>query len=162
MRKFSFLLGILWVLLSVEMAWAAGQSGLVTMHFDLTAQPAGEEVRLWIPYPVSDPDQLISDVKVSGDYHRCAVYTEPAHGNPILFASWDQGAKSRKLTFSFQARRQEVQRRSFPSRETCWDPADYQAYLKATRLGPVTGEVKKLADNHQRAELGPGQSQGHL
>ncbi len=147
MRKLGFLLGILWVLLSAGLAWAASQSGLVTMHFDLSAQPAGEEVKLWIPYPVSDQDQLISEVKVSGDYRRGAVYTEPVHGNPILFASWDKGARSRKLILSFQARRQEVQRRNFPPREPCWDPADYQAYLKATRLGPITGEVKKLADS---------------
>jgi len=146
MRKLSYVLGILWVLLLAEMAWAAAQSGLVTMNFDLSAQPAGEEVKLWIPYPVSDQDQLISKVKVTGDFRISAVYTEPGSGNPILFASWDQGAKSRKLTLSFQAQRQEVRRRNFPTRETCWDPADYQASLKATRLGPITGEVKKLAD----------------
>ncbi|MBI4644655.1 MAG: transglutaminase domain-containing protein [Deltaproteobacteria bacterium] len=146
MRKLSYLLGILWVLLLAEIVWAAGQSGLVTMNFDISAQPAGEEVRLWIPYPVSDQDQLISEVKVTGDFRASAVYTDPGHGNPILFASWDKGAKSRKLTLSFHAQRQEVLRRNFPTKETCWDPADYQAYLKATKLGPIDGEVKKLAN----------------
>jgi transglutaminase-like putative cysteine protease len=127
-------------------AWATSRAGQVTMDFDLSAQKAGEEVRLWIPYPVSDADQLITDIKVSGDYRTAAVYTDPKHGNPMLFASWAPGAKSRKLTLSFHARHQEVQRRNFPARETCWAPVDYQAYLQPTRLGPITGEVKKLAD----------------
>lgn len=146
MRKLGYLLVICWLLLLTEMAWAAGQAGVVTMQFDLSAQPAGEAVKLWIPYPVSDNEQLITDIKVAGDYTAAAVYTEPGHGNPVLFASWDKDAKSRKLALSFRAQRQEVLRRNFPARETCWDPADYQAYLKPTPLGPITGEVKKLAD----------------
>jgi transglutaminase-like putative cysteine protease len=146
MRKLGYLLVMLSVLLWVEMGWAASRTGLVTMNFDLSAQPGGEEVKLWIPYPVSDHNQLISQVKVTGDYGAAAVYTDPKHGNPMLFASWGKDAKSRKLTLSFQAQRQEVRRRDFPAKETCWDPADYQPYLHATRLGPITGEVKKLAD----------------
>lgn len=139
-------LGAVMLLLAMlNPAWAEGQAGQVTMNFDLSAQKAGEEVKLWMPYPVSDGEQLITDIKVSGDCTASAVYTDPVYGNAVLFAIWGKDAKSRKLTLSFHAKRQEVSRKAFPAQETCWDPADYQPYLQATRLGPITGEVKKLA-----------------
>jgi hypothetical protein len=70
-------------------ASAATRSGMVTMDYDLSAQDAGKEVRLWIPYPVSDADQLIKDIKISGDYTESAVYTDRENQTPILFARWD-------------------------------------------------------------------------
>ncbi len=86
----------------------ADRSGSVTMDFDLTAHETGKEVRLWIPYPVSDKDQVISSIRVSGDFAESAVYTDREHGNPILFARWNKDAASRKLTLSFSADRKEV------------------------------------------------------
>ncbi|MCL4503126.1 MAG: transglutaminase domain-containing protein [Deltaproteobacteria bacterium] len=145
MWKLIVWLGVLGTLISAAPSWSASQSGLVTMHFDLSSQPSGEEIKLWIPYPVSDQDQLISDIQVTGDYHTVAVYTGPGHGNPILFAVWDKGAKSRKLDLSFKAQRQELARRDFPAQEPCWDQADYRPYLQATRLAPTGGKVEELA-----------------
>jgi hypothetical protein len=115
------------------------------MDFDLSGQEAGKEVRLWIPYPVSDASQLITDVKVSGNYSQSAVYTDREYETPILFARWDKEAKSRKMTLSFHAERQEVVRKEFPHSEPSWDPTAFKKYLKATSLGPIDGEVKKLA-----------------
>ncbi len=126
-------------------AMAATRSGVVTMEFDLSAQEAGKEVRLWIPYPVSDADQLIRDIKVSGDFSESAVYTDRENQTPILFARWDGAAKTRKMTLSFHAERLEVVRRDFPARESCWDVTFFKPYLSATRLGPIDGEVRKLA-----------------
>lgn len=34
----------------------------------------------------------------------------------------------------------------FREKETAWDPIDYKPYLGASRLCPIDGEVKKLAD----------------
>jgi transglutaminase-like putative cysteine protease len=126
-------------------ASAATRSGLVTMDFDLSTQEAGKEIRLWIPYPVSDGDQLIKDITVSGDYNESAVYTDRENQTPILFARWDKDAKSRKMTLAFHAERLEVVRKDFPRREACWDQSAFKPYLGATRLGPIDGEVRKLA-----------------
>lgn len=133
-------------LMSVSVAWGGSRAGVVTTAVDLSSKDQGKEVNLWIPYPVSDADQTISDVKVSGDYAESAVYTDPKNGTPILFAHWDKGAKNRKLTMSFKAERKEVIRRDFPAKQGAWDKADYSRYLAATSLGPIDGEIKKLAD----------------
>lgn len=129
------------------LAWGGNtQGGTITMQFDLSSHGANETAQLWIPYPVSDRDQIVTDVQVRGDYTASAVYTDGTFSTPMLYARWDSGLKSRKLTFSFHAVRNEVVRRDFPAKEAAWDPADYALYLGATRLGPIDGQVKELAD----------------
>ncbi len=127
--------------------WAGNESsGTITMEFDLSGHDINEEAQLWIPYPLSDRDQLISKVHVSGDYGESAVYSDQMNSTPMLYARWEKGAASRKLTLSFHVVRQEVIRRDFPTKEVAWDPADYTMYLKPTSLGPIDGQVKILAD----------------
>jgi len=121
-------------------------SGTITMEFDLSGHDLNEEAQLWIPYPLSDRDQLISGVSITGDYGESAVYSDQEYSTPILYARWDKGAPSRKLTLSFHVVRKEVMRRDFPAKEAAWDPADYALYLAPTSLGPIDGQVKKLAD----------------
>ncbi len=134
--------------------WAQSHGGMVTMEFDLSAQPAGEEARLWIPYPVSDADQVISAVQWSGDYAEAAVYTDRRFGTPMLYARWPKEATSRKLSLRFAAQRQEVRHGQLPAKEAAWHPSDYRMFLEATSFGPVDGDVKKLADQITKGQKG--------
>ena len=134
------------VLLIPGMLLAQSQSGTITMAFDLSAQPDTDTTRLWIPYPVSDENQLISDITVQGDYAESAVYTDRKYQTPILYARWDKGVHSRKLTFSFHVVRQEVVRRDLPEKEAAWNPADFKPFLTPTSLGPINLRVKDLAE----------------
>ncbi|GFO53747.1 hypothetical protein GMSM_07540 [Geomonas sp. Red276] len=143
MKKLLFLVAL--VLLLAPSAWARSRAGVVTVEVDLSKQQAGKETKVWIPYVVSDRYQTVSDVKVSGDYATSAVYTDKANGNPTLFARWDKNAASRKLVYTFTVERDEITRGNFPGREPAWNSADYAEYLHATSLGPVDGEVQKLA-----------------
>ena len=126
---------------------AASRAGVVSVDVDLTAQEKGKEVKLWLPYPVTDANQTIGGISLAGDYAESGVYTDRANGTPILYARWNSDATSRKLSFTFAAERQEVVRRAFPQKEAAWDAADYRQYLAPTSLGPTGGEVKKLADS---------------
>jgi len=133
-------------LLSISSAWAGSRSGQVTMNFDLSAQPLGEKVQLWIPYPVSNPDQQISKVRLVGDYAEAAVYALPENGAPLLYAEWPPQSVSRKLSLRFEVQREEIRRGDLPTVEPAWNAADYAAYLAPTVLGPTDGVVKALAD----------------
>ncbi len=133
-------------LVAAPAAWAKNRSGVVTVNVDLSAQSPGQEAKLWLPYPVSDGDQSITDIKVSGDFAESGVYTDREHGTPMLYARWANDARSRRLTLTFAADRREVRRRDFPPKEAPWDPTDYRQYLAPTSLGPIDGRVKKLAD----------------
>jgi transglutaminase-like putative cysteine protease len=128
-------------------AWAKSRSGMVTVEVDLSKQEAGKETKLWIPYAVTDKNQSITDVKVSGDFASSAVYTDRANGTPILFASWGKDATSRKLSYSFAVERQEIGLRNLPTREPDWNHGDYAEFLKPTALGPTDGDIKKLSGN---------------
>ena len=127
-------------------ALAENRAGLVTMEFDLSAQPAGKTVQLWIPYPVSSPDQLISNIQFDGDYAATGVYTVPANGTPLLYAEWPQGSRSRKLTLAFEVVRNELRRGDLPTVEPAWNPTDYNSYLAPSSIGPTDGAVKELAN----------------
>lgn len=147
MKKHFILISVLVVfLIYVPGVWARTASGLIVMQFDLSAHPSQSETQLWIPYPVSDENQLISDLNVIGDFNEYGVYTDRHFKTPILYARWGKGVKSRKLTFSFKAERNEVIRRDFPAKEPCWNPVDYAEYLAPTSLGPTNGVVKSLAE----------------
>ena len=145
MRRLLFFL-MLALFATAAPAWSASRSGIVTVAVDLSAQQAGEPARLWLPYPVSDRDQTIGDIRIDGDYASSGVYTDTIHGTPILYAEWPKDATSRKLTLAFKVTRQEISMPKLPEKEPKWNPVDYAEYLKATSLGPIDGEVKKLAE----------------
>ncbi|KAF0219231.1 MAG: transglutaminase domain-containing [Geobacteraceae bacterium] len=154
MKRFTNLLAAALILGVAVAALAKSRAGAVTMEVDLSAREQGKEAKLWLPYPVSDADQSITEVKVSGDFAESAVYTDRVSGTPILYARWGKDAKSRRLIFAFHAERREVIRRDFPTKEAAWDPADYAPYLKPTSLGPIDGEVRKLAESITRDKKG--------
>lgn len=146
MRKYLFIITAITFLILPHAIWAKTASGKITMVFDLSAHDYGEQTQLWVPYPITNNNQTISNIHVSGNYSSSGVYTDSKFQTPILYALWDSGIKHRKLTFSFDVERQEVIRRDFPERETQWDSSDYALYLAPTRLGPIDGKVKKLAE----------------
>lgn len=128
-------------------AWGAAlRSGTVTLEVDLTSQPRGKETRVWVPYPLSDTNQQISNVKVSGDFAASGVYADRTSGTPMLYAQWPGEAASRKLTFSFRVERHEISQRTMPQGEPKWNPGDYAEYLQPTSLAPIDGDIKALAD----------------
>ncbi len=129
-------------------------SGFITMNFDLSSYPAGKEVKLWIPYPISSEYQTISDINIKGNYTESGVYTDKKFQTAILYARWKPGIKTRKLIFQFHARRIEVIRRNFPASEPCWNPADFKMWLSPTSMEPINGPVKQLVDKITKGKTG--------
>jgi hypothetical protein len=66
-------------------AFSKTQSGVVTVEVDLSAKAQGQSARLWVPYPVSDRDQIIGDIHTSGDYSDGGIYTDRENGTPMLY-----------------------------------------------------------------------------
>jgi transglutaminase-like putative cysteine protease len=147
MKKICSFIILVFLVIVYSESWAESISGEIIMDFDLSAHTTDKEVQIWLPYPVSDSHQHISNIHVEGDYSEYAVYTDRKFQTPILYARWENGSKTRKLTFSFTAKRREITRHSIPSKMVAWDPSDYALYLAPNRLGPVDGDVKKLADD---------------
>ncbi|MFN3921729.1 MAG: hypothetical protein ACK4K4_04960 [Caldimicrobium sp.] len=66
MKKFVLL--ICYLILFASPVIAKDRLVEVMINFDLNAPKDSKNVRLWIPYPVSDEHQNITDVYISGNF----------------------------------------------------------------------------------------------
>ncbi len=125
--------------------WPSEHKGLVTMSFDLGRYPEDQEVRLWIPYPMSDRYQLIDEVKIQTNADQHAIYSDQANSNPMLYARWAPAAGSRKLTISFRVVRKERLDKDVHEAQGCWSQKEWAPYLKGSSLAPVNEKIRELA-----------------
>ncbi|MEI6891087.1 MAG: transglutaminase domain-containing protein [Pontiella sp.] len=125
--------------------YAKKASGTITFNVDLSAQPQEEFVRLWLPYPSSDPNQEISNIALSGNYAKSAVHTDKIFGTRMLYAEWPAGSKNRILTLAFDAVRNEIIRPNWSTQQPPWNPTNHARDLRSTQKAPLTDDLKQLA-----------------
>lgn len=145
LRFYFFLLVILTIPLS-NIALAKERKAIVTIQVNLNAPADARNVRLWIPYPMSDENQDIEEIKIEGNFSSNGVYREAKNGNIALYAEWNEPLKERILSYTFKVKRKEVVKKDFPKKELSFSKEEFKQYLEATSLGPTTGKVKALAD----------------
>lgn len=114
------------------------------VRIDVSNKPA--EVRLWLPCPVSDEDQTITDLNVRGNYVRKGTYREKKFGNSVLYTEWKHPREDAYVTVAFKIRRKEVVRKDAPSHGHTAIPKDVGTFLLPTSLCPVDGKVKEIAE----------------
>ncbi len=117
----------------------------VTVAVNLTAPAESKKVKLWIPYPMSDENQDITDVDIAGNYSYMGTYRNSQFGNTILYIEWKESVKEKTLTYSFTARRTERITKEFPLKELPFSKDEFKNYLKATTFGPTEGKVRDYA-----------------
>jgi len=145
-KSIGCMIAVIFIAAFADPAMAKERKGEVTVQFNLSAPVDAKNVRLWIPYPVSDENQSIEDVRVTGNFSNSGAYREGENGNVALYAEWNGPSKDRTLTYSFNVDRKEVVKKNFPEKELPFSKEEFKEYLKATSLGPTTGKVKELAD----------------
>ena len=141
------LVPLLFIVLLLVPALAAAKERRAAVSVDVTLKaPRGAKiVRLWIPYPMSDANQDITDVSVSGNFSSSAVYRESAFGNPVLYAEWNGGKTPPTLSYAFTAARKEAVTKAFPAAELPVAKEELRPYLASTRLGSTEGAAKEYA-----------------
>ncbi len=140
---------ILWVLLCALFIFpcssiANERSGEVELSVTIAAPDDSNDVRVWIPYPVSNNTQDISNVRISGNFTQSGVYGEKENGNLALYAEWTTPTKDRAITLTFDATARELIKKDFPSVEPAI-PVEIKEYLKSTTFIPTDGKVKEIA-----------------
>lgn len=142
----SILLSVAVLLLAFSRgAYAKERTALVTVSVKLVSPPSAETVRLWMPYPMSDGNQEITDIRVDGNFTRQGVYREGAFGNPILFAEWKNVPGERTMTYAFRVVRKELVTRNFPEKELPYSREEFRKALAPAAFVPTGGPVKELA-----------------
>lgn len=132
---------------------ARERQAVVTVKVNLNTSADAKRVDLWIPYPMSDENQEITDVSVSGNYSAVGVYREGNFGNNMLHAEWNAPVNGRTLTYTFQVARKEVVRKDFPGQEASFPMKDLEKYLAATSLGATGGAAKEYAEKITKGKM---------
>lgn len=133
------------VLLLPQASSAKEKRGVVTVHARINAPAAAKDVKLWIPYPMSNENQEIADVSIRGNYTTMGVHRTGKDGGAVLYAQWDGAAEERTLTFSFRVSRKEVVTRNVSAEELPVSREEFRDYLAPSAYGPTDGAVKALA-----------------
>ena len=60
------------------------KQGNISMNFIIRVENDTELTRLWVPYPVSNEYQEITDYHIDGNYDYSGIYRESKYGNMIL------------------------------------------------------------------------------
>jgi len=120
------------------------RQGVVTMTVNVKAPADAKDVRVWIPYPVSDANQTISDVAVAGNFTSKSVEKDAGSGSSILYAEWKGSAAERKLIYSFTARRKEVLNKDLRDAGKP-GPQDMKEYLDLAWLGKTEQRIRDEA-----------------
>lgn len=128
-----------------NLALAKERKGTVTVEVKVNAPADAKEVRLWLPYPLSDVNQQVTAVNVSGNFTHSSVLREPAGGNTLLYAEWKGDGKERLLTYTFQVTRKEQVAGAFPKKEIAFSPDEFKRYLEGSPSLPITEKVKEQA-----------------
>ncbi|MRS03290.1 transglutaminase family protein, partial [bacterium] len=118
----------------------------VVLKLNLKAPQESKDVRVWIPYPVTDENQKIGHVQIEGNYTNYSIERDKGWGNSILYAEWKNPGQERVLTYTFRAERNEIVKKEFPKKEEQLDRKLFEPYLAPTSLGPTGGKVKELAE----------------
>ncbi|MBI5437986.1 MAG: transglutaminase domain-containing protein [Nitrosomonadales bacterium] len=123
---------------------AKERSGEVEIVVTIAAPDDSSDVRVWIPYPVSNNTQDISNARINGNFSQSGIYGEKETGNLALYAEWAKPAKDRTITLTFNAAARELVKKDFPAVEPAI-PVEVQEYLKSSKFIPTDGKVKEVA-----------------
>lgn len=147
MRKaFVSIMTLFTLLFLITLAFAKERNVRVTLDVNLTASEKSNQVKLWIPYPVSDENQEITNVSINGNFSKTGIYTDSQYGNHILYAEWNNNIEKRVLTYSFDVKRKEVVTKDFSKKELSFSQNEFKKYLMPFSKGPIrSGGIKKKA-----------------
>ena len=110
-----------------------------------------KRVEVWIPYPVTDPHQTVSDVTVDCPFPT-KIATDPEYGNKILSVAVDRPRDgSVPIAVSFRVVREEYVHRDFASAKPGGvevpkkDEALMKRWLEPDRLVPLDRRIRDLS-----------------
>ena len=131
-----------------DISYAKERQGEVTFNVTVEAPENSQDVRVWLPYPVSDNEQTIEDVKIDGNFSYSGIYGQKQTGDIALYAEWTKPAKDRFLTLTFKAKAIERIKNDFPAKVVSQEsgiPVEIKEYLKGSQFIPIDGKIKEVA-----------------
>lgn len=132
---------------------AAEQQGIINLKIDLQATELPQPAKIWLPYPVSGPYQLIENMDIKGNFVNSGVYKEPNSGALYLYAEWPKGIHEKHLELGYKVSTKERQNRNL--RDTGAPvPIEIQKYMQADWWIPAGGQVEEIANGIKKDKKG--------
>lgn len=152
--KKSGLAALTLLLVLVGQAWAGISSGQLTFTITPAVSKETKDVKLWIPYPLSNAFQTISDMKVTGNYDDSAVYRDPSSQAVYLYASWTNPKTQPQCVMRFHISQKD--RRNSHIIDSGKDSPELVApYLASTEAIPADDpEMKAIAEKAIKGKTG--------
>lgn len=124
---------------------AKERKGIVSFAIAVAAPNDAKTVKLWFPYPTSDKQQKIEDLRFGGNYSNFTLSREPESGALYLYTQWDGPFRERTLKVAFKATARELKvARLVETRAAI--PPEVQKYTEAEFWIPSNDEkIRKLA-----------------
>ena len=114
----------------------AEHKGRVTFDVSLTEADKAERAELWLPYPLSDANQTITDMDIQSNGAKVGVESNPQSGAVYLHAVWEKPGKTPKLTMSFNLDSHYAKNADIKETMDGF-PQEVLKYLKATPSLPI-------------------------
>ena len=118
-------------------------SGVVVQKVALAVNEGYQKARLWLPYPLSRDSQVVSDVRVEGNYRSQNVYSDPHSGAVYLYAEWDGGVRP-ELTLQYHVTAQPFRHEKVVDDGTPLPP-EVKKYTENSYFLPTDGQIGQLA-----------------
>ena len=126
-------------------AYAAAPSGVVSIDISPAIEKSSQAVKLWVPYPLSDAHQTITDVRVSGNFDRSQVLRDPESGAVYLHASWKNAGNKPSATLQFHVSQKDRRNTALNEVDAPF-PVPVQRYLQSTEWVPSSDmEIQRIA-----------------
>ncbi|OQK16898.1 hypothetical protein AU255_03065 [Methyloprofundus sedimenti] len=140
-------------LLITESCIAGEKQGFIKIKVDLKVSQSSQVAKIWIPYPVSDENQLIENMAIKGNFVNSAVYTEPQSGALYFFAEWPKEIQEKDMEMGFKVSTKE--RKNTNLLDTGAPvPLEIQKYLASDWWVPTEGQVAEIANSIQKDKTG--------
>lgn len=87
--------------ISTVPAHAIGKNGTVAITIKPAVTSDTKKVDLWIPYPLSNGAQKITDMNIAGNYEASAIYRDDTSEAVFVHAGWDVVKAQPEMTMRF-------------------------------------------------------------
>lgn len=153
MKKICIATAVL-ILCITSLTFADIPSGYMTVTITPAVSATTGEVSVWVPYPMSDEFQTISDMSITGNYQTSAVYRDPSSEAVYVYAAWSKPVNAPQCVMRFHISQKD--RRNSNLKDSGKDYPDLvQRYLEATDAIPAQNlEMKAIAEKAIKGKKG--------
>ena len=144
MKKIIFIC-LLFAFFLPGLCFAAQPDGTLTFTLKPTVEKDSKKIDLWVPYPMSDEFQTISNISVTGNYETRAIYRDPGSEAVYLHVTWNHPTKQPECIMQFHISQKD--RRNKEIKESASEyPEIVSRYMGPTPFIPANDlEIQQIA-----------------